>query len=108
MQLGRVGRQHPQVAVEVARLARVLAPAQLQVPLDQVRIAELAGEVAGVLVQDSGLLAAGGSAEHPRPLDGGQVVERDQRHQGGLALAAWQAGSRHSRSGPLTARQIRR
>ena len=38
VQRGRVGRQHPQVAVEVAQSRRVLAPAQFQVALDQVRI----------------------------------------------------------------------
>ena len=72
--LGASARQHPQVAGEAGRLVRVIAPAQFQVALDDVRIAEFAGEVAGVLVQDPGLLAAGGGAEDPRPLDGDQVV----------------------------------
>ena len=105
VELGRVRREHPQVAIEPARLVGVLAPAQLQVALDQVGVAELAGEgraYSNRILACSRLAAA----QNTRARSTWQVVKRDQRQQ---AVLPWPRGSRitHSRSGPATARAIR-
>jgi len=65
----RVGGQHPHEAAEHLRLARVLAPPEFKVAVDDVGVVERAGETGGGLEQNPGLLAAGGGAVDLGPLD---------------------------------------
>jgi len=62
----RVGGQHPHEAAEHLRLARLLAPAQLEMAVDEVRVVERAGEAGRGLEQDAGL--AGCSPRRRSPI----------------------------------------
>ena len=88
VQLGGVGGEDAQVSGDDVRFERVVDPAELEVADDDVRVLELAGEHGGGLVEDACLLTARGGAVDGRLRHGDQVVQRDRRHQGGLALAA--------------------
>jgi hypothetical protein len=87
VQQRRVGGQHPQVAGEHLRLLGVGHPAQLMMPVDDVRVAEIAGEAVGVLEQDPCLLPGRRGTVDGGVLDRHQVVQRDQRRQHRLAVA---------------------
>ena len=89
--------EHAQVRVKWRGSLRVRAPAQLVVAVDQVRVAELAGEVRGGLVQDPGLRHDWlRRSRRPRPLDGDQVVSA----HGAPAIVVLPGASGQSRSRP--------
>jgi hypothetical protein len=88
VQLAGVGSEYAQMPPEHPGLRRVRAPAELQVPVDDVGVVEDACERRGGLVQDRGLLAAGGCAVDRGVLDRQQVIESDRREQRGLAVAS--------------------
>jgi hypothetical protein len=58
------------------------------VAVHDVLVAQLAREALRVAEQVLGLLARGRDDDDARVLDGHEVVQRDQRHERGLAVAA--------------------
>jgi hypothetical protein len=82
-----VGGEDAEVAGEHARLARVRAPADLKVPVDEVRVVERARELRAVLVQDTALFSRTcGAVDVAGAL--GQGPEGIRSEQSGFAVAA--------------------
>jgi hypothetical protein len=90
VQPARVGRPHLQRPRPDLGLPRVGAPPQHEVAVHDVLVEQLAREALRVAEQVLGLLARGRDDDDARVLDRHEVVQRDQRHQRRLAVAARQ------------------
>jgi hypothetical protein len=88
VQPARVGRPHLQRTRPDLRLRRVGAPSQHEVAVHDVLVVQLAREALRVAEEVFRLLARGCDDDDARVLDRHEVVQRDQRHQRRLAVAA--------------------